>query len=171
MGPVEILFITVTVIFAAIGVVRGYPRELGVTVMLLIALFVLTFFDSQFSAQIDALLTGLGLSAANVQLVRAMSAGLFLIIITFISYQGISLVFPGSKGNTFLSLMVGLINGYLFAGSMWYYQAEAGWPVLDVVPPYSALYDFLYQLLPPAILTWQYFIGLAVALLILRVVK
>ena len=43
MGPVEVVFLVVIGIFGAIGVVRGSQRELGVTTMLLLALFVITF--------------------------------------------------------------------------------------------------------------------------------
>ena len=44
MGPIELLFLVVIGLFGAIGVVRGYQRELGVTTMLLLTLFVIEFF-------------------------------------------------------------------------------------------------------------------------------
>jgi len=47
MGPVELVFGLLVVIFAAIGVVRGYARELGITTMLLLALFVIEFTDEK----------------------------------------------------------------------------------------------------------------------------
>ncbi len=40
MGPIEVLWGTVLFIFVVIAVVRGYNRELGVTVILLLVLFV-----------------------------------------------------------------------------------------------------------------------------------
>ena len=43
MGPIEIVFLLLVAVFIVIGIVRGYARELGVTTMLLIALFVLEF--------------------------------------------------------------------------------------------------------------------------------
>ena len=43
MGPIEITFFVMVAIWALIGVIRGYNRELGITTMLLIALFVLVF--------------------------------------------------------------------------------------------------------------------------------
>ena len=45
MGPIEFVFLTLFLIFGIIGVMRGYGRELGVTTMLLLALFVLEFID------------------------------------------------------------------------------------------------------------------------------
>ena len=43
MGPVEVVFLILIGLFGAIGVVRGWQRELGVTTMLLITLFVIEF--------------------------------------------------------------------------------------------------------------------------------
>jgi hypothetical protein len=91
--------------------------------------------------------------------------------VAFISYQGLGLAFPGSGQNHFVSLLVGLVNGYLFAGSIWWYLQSAGWPLGKVTQTYTPLYEFLVQLLPPAIFGWQFYILVAVAMLIFRVVK
>ena len=94
-------------------------------------------------------------------------------LMTFISYQGVTLVFPIKSTSWFLGLGIGLINGYLFAGSMWYYLQRAGWPLLHSVvkPEYSQLNDTLIKLMPPAIFSWQALLLMVVALLILRIWK
>jgi hypothetical protein len=171
MGPIELLFLTVVALFGAIGIVRSYQRELGVTTLLLIALFVLTFLQANFSEQVSSLVQRLGIDQASVDGVYAIFASFFLSIVTFISYQGLGLIFPGSGKKWFLSLLVGILNGYLYAGSVWYYLDWANWPIGLVVPKYTAFYEFAVQLLPPAIFGWQYFILVAVAMLLLRVVK
>lgn len=171
MGPIEILFVTVIFLFGAIGIVRGYTRELGVTTMLLMTLFVITFVDTRLGEQISALLENAGLSESNVTSLFSLVACIILILVTFMSYQGITLTFPGSGGNWLLGWLVGLINGYLFAGSIWYYLAKADWIFFDVLPDYTTLYQFLVKILPPAIFSWPYFILLAVGMLILRVVR
>ncbi len=172
MGPVEVVFLVVIGIFGAIGVVRGYQRELGVTTMLLLALFVLGFLtDSSFGTRIDGFLKDAGMSDQALTSFWAMMAVGLLLLVTFISYQGLGLVYPGSGKNGFISLLVGLVNGYLFAGSIWYYLAEADWPLTNVVPDFSPFYDFFVQILPPAIFGWQFFILLAVAMLLFRVLK
>lgn len=171
MGPVETLFLTLFVLFGAIGIVRGYVKELGVTTLLLIGLFVIDFLEERFGTQVTALLIWLGIEQNQADAVYALIACLFLIFIAFISYQGVTLTFPGAGSNWTLGLAVGLINGYLFAGSIWYYLAQAGWPLAKVSEPYTDLYKFLVQLLPPEILSWPYFIGLAVLMLILRTLK
>lgn len=172
MGPVEVVFLVVIVLFGAIGIVRGYQRELGVTTMLLIVLFVLEFLtNTSFGERIDDLLLGAGMTPSNLKTMWALVAVGAILLVTFVSYQGLGLVYPGSGKNNFVSLLVGLINGYLFAGSIWYYLSEANYPFANVEPPFSAFYDFFVQILPPAIFPWQFFILLAVTMLIIRVLR
>lgn len=171
MGPIELLFLTVTVLFGAIGIVRSYQRELGVTTILLIGLFVITFLNDRLGGQIDSLFAAAGVAESQLAALRAIVYTIFLIIVVFIAYEGVSLIFPGSGKNWFVSLLVGLINGYLFAGSIWYYLDAAGWPLGKVTQPFSPFYEFAVQLLPPAVFGWQYFILVAVAMLLIRVIR
>lgn len=172
MGPVEVVFLILIGLFGAIGVVRGWQRELGVTTMLLITLFVIEFvFTTSVGQRVESFFAGAGVSQEQMVVAESMIAVGLLLLVAFISYQGQSLVYPGSGKNSFLSLLIGLLNGYLFAGSIWYYLARADWPLADIVPDFSQFYDFFVQILPPAIFGWQFFILLAVAMLILRVVK
>ena len=172
MGPIELLFLTIFGLFGAIGVVRGYQRELGVTTMLLLALFVIEFFmATALGDRVTALLSNAGVSETQIATIVALTACAMLLFVTFISYQGLGLIYPGSGRNHFLSLLIGLVNGYLLAGSIWWYLQSAGWPLGKVTDDYSAVYDFLVKLLPPDIFGWQFFILVAVAMLIIRVVR
>jgi hypothetical protein len=168
VGPVEVVFLVVVGIFIAIAFVRGYGMELGVTTMLLIALFVLEFVNERYQALVNE---ALNITTGQAGILRPWLFVLFLLVITFISYQGNTLSFPGSGNKPFFNFGVGLLNGYLFAGSIWYYLATAGWAGLPVVPTYTPTYEALVRLLPPAVFSWPYFIGLAVVLLIARVWK
>lgn len=172
MGPVEGVFLAVIAMFGAIGVVRGWQQELGVTTMLLLALFVISFiFTTSVGDRLNSALSGVGVSETQMVTIQALFAVGLLLIVTFISYQGVGLAYPGGKKNSLLSLAIGLINGYLLAGSLWYYLAKANWLGANIVPDFSQFYQFFSQILPPAIFGWQFFILLAVAMLILRVVK
>lgn len=170
MGPIEVVFLVVLAIFTVIGIVRGFPRELGVTTMLLIALFVLEFFFERYLVSVDQALA-IATGQDVVTPARAWLYVIVLLVVTFISYQGQTLAFPGTGGRLFFDAGVGFLNGYLLAGSIWYYLAQAGWPGLSVIPTYTPAYQAMLPLLPPAVFSWPYFIGLAVLLLIARVWK
>jgi hypothetical protein len=174
MTPVGVVFLVVMLVFGIVGIVRGVGKELGITTMLLLALMLLQLTATLFASRIASFLTQVfGVSPADVPTIIAACSALFLLVLTFISYQGITLIFPIQSNSWFLGLGIGLINGYLFAGSMWYYLQKAGWPLLHSVvkPEYSQLNDTLYKLMPPAIFSWQALLLMVVALLILRIWK
>ncbi len=172
MGPVELTYFIVLVLFGAIGLVRGYARELGATTMLLIGLFVCVFLDTYGEKYWSQFLEFIAGSDPTAQLtVQAVIFCLFLLVIAFISYQGETLIFPTKGKSTFISLWTGVLNGYLLAGSIWYYLACANWPFGKVQPPYTKLYYAISTILPPAIFKWQYLIALVILMLILRVWK
>ena len=171
MGPIEAVFLAMFIIFGVIGVVRGYARELGVTTMLLIALFVTEIIDERFATQFYSLLGRLDVPATSQNEIKTLIFIVFLILLTFITYQGETLSFPGKGKSNVYGLGAGLLNGYLFAGSLWYYLHKAGWPLFRVQAPFTDFYDLAVKLLPPAIFRWEYLIALAVFMLIIRVVK
>lgn len=174
MTPVGVVFLVVMLLFGVIGIVRGVAKELGATTMLLVALMLLQLTVTLFASRIASFLTQVfGVSPADVPMIVAACSALFLLVMTFISYQGVTLVFPIKSESWFLGLGIGLINGYLFAGSMWYYLQKAGWPLMHslVKPEYSQLNETLYKLMPPAIFSWQALLLMVVALLVLRIWK
>jgi len=172
MGPIELIFLTTFIIFGVIGVTRGYGRELGVTTMLFIALFVIELVDERYQEPFTRLLTTFaGTDEPAQAAARALIYCVIILVITFISYEGETLSFPGKRGRVFFDLGSGLLNGYLFAGSLWYYLDQAGWPILKPVGEFSDFYKAMVNFLPPAVFTWQYLIALAVIMLIARIWK
>jgi hypothetical protein len=184
MGPIELIFFVSLFIFGFIGIVRGVSRELGVTLMLLLGLMVLLLLDAFAAEQMQKFLELLVGPNEALQLeIKYLSYVAFLIFIAFISYEGRTISFAsvplladfaksaGVSGNPLASLAAGLINGYLLAGSIWYYLACADWPFLDVQPPFNDLYYALGAIMPPAIFKWQYMVVLVVLLLIIKVIR
>jgi hypothetical protein len=174
MGPIGLVFLVVMLLFGVIGIVRGVAKELGVTVMLLAALMILQLIDSMFKTRITQMLNqAFGIPPSSVPTFLAICSALFLLLITFISYQGVTITYPIKSHSWFLGLGIGLINGYLFAGSMWYYLQTAGWPLLNSVikPVYSEVTQNIMKLLPPEIFSWQVLLLMVVFLLIMRVWK
>ena len=172
MGAIEISFILLFLIFGIVGLVRGFHRELGVTILLLLTLFVMLLLDQQFPATRKQIFEFIaGVNVADQAVAKTLVYSAFLVMMIFVSYHGETLSFPSAARNPTLSLLAGLLNGYLFAGSLWYYLAEAHWPFINVTAPFSSFYYAAMRLLPPTILDWRYVIALVTILLILRVWK
>ncbi|OQA39046.1 MAG: hypothetical protein BWY52_03171 [Chloroflexi bacterium ADurb.Bin325] len=169
MGYLEIAFIAVWIMFAVIGVIRGYPRELGVTAMLLIALFVTEFIEERYQAFANRALAYFVGSDATAQLTARMLLYCgFLIVIAYIAYEGDTLVFRGKRGKLAFDLGNGILNGYLFVGSLWYYLNSANYPLLGRSGDLSPLNQAIIRFLPPAVFTWQYLIVLVILLILAR---
>jgi len=174
VGPVEIVFVTVWIVFGIIGVARGLWRELGATTMLLIALLVLQLLTNPKAPGYNywkLLLSLFVTDPAAYQPVTSIIATVFLLLMAFISYEGETLTFPGKGSNWFFSLGAGLLNGYLFAGSIWFYLDKAGWPGGLIGPPFTPFYTNVVKLLPLAVLPWWLLLILVVFMMIMRVLK
>ncbi|HEX9116628.1 MAG TPA: hypothetical protein VGA61_11210 [Anaerolineae bacterium] len=170
MGPVEIIFITIIILFGIIGVARGFHKELGITTMLLLTLFLIELAESRFATQLNGLLSLIG-GEGNLTVTKAIVYTLALLGVTFISYQGETLTFPGGGRSHIVAAMVGLLNGYLLVGSIWHYLAQANWAGMGIRPPFTQFYQVAVKLLPPAVLDWPFLIIMVALMLILRVWK
>ncbi len=142
MGPIEGLWGSILIIFVFIGLIRGFLKELGVTVVLVTALTVFNYLVPWLENFINkGGLLALGLSPADRGQLVSPGAGnalwfiftLLTIGAVFVSYQGEVLVYNGSAPKfpvgTLLSLLVGAINGYLFTGTLWWFLNRYNYPV------------------------------------------
>lgn len=141
MGPIEVLWGTVVLFFVMITLVRGYTRELGITILLLLVLFVEVYFGQQIETILKTKVFTQVFKLLNVQqndeLQRLLLALIFqsaLILVLYLGYEGRTLSFPGApaKGleGFLLNVFIGVVNGWLFAGSIWYYMDKYGYPYL-----------------------------------------
>jgi len=135
--PIEVYFFTAVFVFVLIALVRGFLKELGVTTIVVVALFLLMQFGSLLEASINkAMMAGVVQkvmpASAEGDPVQATIFILFIIFAAFISYHGETLAFTGKapKGGEgiLLTAMIGAANGYLIAGSIWYYLHKYGYP-------------------------------------------
>ena len=171
MGPVEIVFTVIWLLFGFIGLVRGLWKELGVTVMLFIGLLFLQMLVGPLAKYWTTFLGYFTTDPNQQKIITDMISVAILLIIAFISYQGEILTYPGKGDNWFFSLGSGLLNGWLLAGSVWFYFNQAGWPGGLVNPPFSQYYNTMVKLLPPAVLPWTVLALLVVFMMVLRVLK
>lgn len=137
MIPIEVYFFTAVFIFTLIALVRGFLKELGVTTVMVVALFLLKQFGAILEATVQKAMTvgavqSIMPSSAQGDPMQAAVFILFLIFAAFISYHGETLAFSGKapKGGEgiLLTAMIGAANGYLIAGSIWYYLDKFGYP-------------------------------------------
>ena len=181
MTPVESLWIVLVVLFGVVGIVRGFLKELGVTLVLIVMVFGLTRLDENLKKLLDMVtnvskIQSVGQLYGNPTVWLIFYAGLILGVM-YIAYQGYVIKYPGNepKGmqGTLLALMVGLINGYLFVGSLWYYIDKYKQPLqaLGIIQgEYSALAQKLLKVLPPELLS-PFLPFLVVFMIVLLVIK
>ncbi len=181
MGPIEILWGTIVIMFVIVAMVRGYDTELGATTIMLAGLLVLSLFTDLL--HLDELLRSLLQTSvfsgpgqqASVNLVLVLTyQGIFLLI-TIAGYAGRVLNWEGlpirGLARSGFNLLVGAINGWLVAGTLWYYLDLWDYPVPETIfrPPLSSFAEQLVRYTPPAVLSFTSLIIIVVVLLLLRV--
>lgn len=179
MGPVEVIFGIIAIFITLIALARGYPKELGNTVIILATIFVLSFFE----VRLVSLLTtvGSGLLGGDAQAINLLLSSLFELLFistVFASYAGITFDFPGRPQpppvGPVLTLAVGLLNGYLIAGTLWYYQDRFQYPtqLLGLIQlPLTATGQAMAAVLPQNLFESPVYWMIPVAVLIILRVK
>ena len=180
MTPVETLWIGLVLAFALTGIVRGFLRELGVTLVLIVALFGLTRLAGYMPRLLELTTTVLKVPVSSWVDRDPIWLIFYLVMIfgvIFIAYQGYVVKYPGNepKGmqGILLSLMIGVINGYLAIGSVWYYVHKYEGPVRAlglIQSDYTPLAQRLLKVLPPDVLA-PYLPFLIVFMIVLLVLK
>jgi hypothetical protein len=137
MGALELLWFALIIVFAFIGIVRGYPKELGATTSILLAILVLTEWGEKIllglDTQLGGLLGGSFLAGPFSNLIQAaFYLGLFIAMV-FLSYHGETLAFRGDAPlgplGVAMNAINGAVNGYLISGTIWYYLDRFDYPI------------------------------------------
>jgi uncharacterized membrane protein required for colicin V production len=172
MIAIEIVFLVIVALFGVIGLMRGWRKEIIATAGITLAIFA----DAKFG---KAIMGFLGEKATNLH--RFILKSSFFIIIAFFSYQGPSLARIVKIGRSwerknieiaeaFLSTVVGLINGYLIAGGIWYYLYKQDYPLPPNIfrTPLSETAEHIIRYLPQS---WmEPFLPLLIVMLFLFVI-
>ncbi|MGD9098931.1 MAG: hypothetical protein PVF45_00525 [Anaerolineae bacterium] len=142
MGGIEIYAMTVVFILGCVGLIRGASKELGVTMALVVLLAVFAQFEAlvgpdQLPGKLNTILSGFGLGSNDVTRQR-MVAWVFycaaMLVTTFMAYHGQdTLAFrwqsPSGLPGMALGWLAGALNGYLIAGTLWYYMRVLDYPM------------------------------------------
>ena len=140
------VFFLLIIFFGIVGIVRGFLKELGVTLVLIATLFaidqlipVITGFIN--SGNLQALGLGPVQTSETTKKFLYVVFSLVMIVAAFISYQGETLTYEGKqpKGiiGWLLSFLIGAVNGYLLVGTLWNLAEMYGYPFGIVQQPLS----------------------------------
>jgi len=179
MEPIEYIFLIIGGFIALVSMARGYAKDLGNTLIFMVAIFLLTFLDSQIEQGMNIVgRTLLGVNTMDTgwgkQLMALAFIGVFVSIV-FASYAGRTFEYGGAQApppqGTLLNLAIGLLNGYLVAGTIWHYLDKYDYPLPEFRPPLSPLAESIVPFLPERIFPSPVYWMLPVALLILLKVR
>jgi len=135
VAPIEVFFGLIVFIFSLIGLVRGFLKELGVTTVIMCLLFFLSLFEPHLD---KGMVKMLSVNSQFIPIDRGdeLQCWLFISVIVaaaFVSYQGETLAFGGEAPRGYqgliLGLLIGLLNGYLIAGAVWFYMDKFSYPI------------------------------------------
>lgn len=130
MVQLSTLFYMLIFMFAVVGFMRGWTKEVVATAGVILALFA--------TWQFDPILLQPLTQGANPQQIFFLYCGI-LVLVTLFAYQTPSAAERLSEGRMWgrrreglqerlLGLVVGGVNGYLVFGSIWYYLDRTGYP-------------------------------------------
>lgn len=132
MISLSVLFWMYVAMFAMIGAMRGWAKEVLVISGVIVAQFLVTILETY----IPFLKNMAPISAFWVRIV-------ILILMVFFAYQSPKI--PRNLDNRkfmrdrfediLLGLVIGGVNGYMIFGTAWYYLKEAGYPFNWITPP------------------------------------
>lgn len=173
MGPVQYIFLAIGLMVALIGLARGYDKELGNSIILMITVAVMGFIAARYQTQLTNL-AGSILGVQNTDTFLYLLYTLVFIAIVFSSYSGVTFNYGGKPvtglGGRLISLGVGIFNGYLIAGSLWYFADTFSYPLGGVQEPLNATAAALVEVLPQNVFPDPlYWVVPAAVLLIMRV--
>lgn len=171
MVSLNVLFWIFVGLFAIVGAMRGWAKEILVTFSVILAIFVIVLMQTYlpfFSPD-----SGMSQSA------RFWVETGVIAVLVFFGYQTPNLTaLAGPRftreriQDTLLGMILGALNGYLIVGSIWFYMAAAGYPLEPfILPPdpntsLGQVAISMVDKMPPAYLVppWIYF-AVAVAFL------
>lgn len=154
MVSIEVFFAIIVFIFSLIGLARGFLKELGVTAVIMFLLLFLSKFEPYLDRGMVKMLS-MSTRISALQNHGLMQCWLYVFVLvgaTFISYQGETLAYGGQplRGaqGILLGWLTGLLNGYLVAGSLWFYMDKFNYPIAFLGFSADKLSPFARELVP-----------------------
>jgi hypothetical protein len=154
-------FYALILLFGIIGAGRGWAKELLVIFSMLVALALIATFEHVIPITSDLLAEG--------TLVQFWFRSLVLIILVIFGYQTPKITrFAAAAGRkdtiqeSMLGFFMGMFNGFIIVGSLWYFMSIANYPFQSFAVPPDPNTDMgqaalsVVKYLPPSILIFQH---------------
>jgi uncharacterized membrane protein required for colicin V production len=136
MVYLNFIFICFVIIFAIIGAMRGWAKEMMVTASVILALFIITVLETYVKGLSDSF-------AQPGSTAQFWMRSAIILLLAFFGYQTPNLPKIGGQRfarerfqDSLLGIFLGALNGYLIVGSIWYFLAQANYQAISyIVPP------------------------------------
>jgi hypothetical protein len=155
MMSLTVVFWMYVILFAIIGGMRGWAKEILVSFSVILALTFTTLLSNYVPFIRDVLEKD---SKALFFWLRTI----ILLLLVFFGYQTPNIQRLSAKmtreklEHIILGTVIGAINGYLIAGTIWYYMADAGYPFPQLITAptgdIAKMAETMLQYMPPKLL-------------------
>ena len=156
MVSLNVLFSFFILLFAIIGAMRGWAKELLVTASLILGLFLLQILERHVGVYRTAL-------AAQDPTSQFLIQGGIMALMAFFGYQTPRLSALEAKvlrerfQDVVLGILMGALNGYLLFGTLWYFLDKMGYDQTALIslpedPALAMRFQEILEILPPNVL-------------------
>ena len=155
MVSLVFVFWMYVVLFGIIGGMRGWAKELLVTFSVILALTFTTLLSNYVPFIRDVL-------QKDSQPLYFWVRSIILILLVFFGYQTPNIPRFAAKmtreklQDIILGVVIGALNGYLIAGTIWFYMADAGYPFPDTIMAptgnFAKVAEAMLHYMPPKLL-------------------
>ena len=136
MVYLNFIFYIFVIIFAVIGAMRGWAKEMMVTASAVLALFIITVLETY----VKGLSQSFADQGSTAQFWMRVA---ILLLLSFFGYQTPNLPKMGGERfarerlqDSLLGIFLGALNGYLIVGSIWYFLSAANYQAVSyIIPP------------------------------------
>jgi uncharacterized membrane protein required for colicin V production len=151
MMGLNALFWVMVILFAIIGMSRGWAKELLVIFAVILGMFIITVLERYVPFVRDNLVMNPD-AMVTVVWIRLT----ILLTLVFFGYQTPNLPRIASSNrfvrerlqDSLLGFFLGAVNGYFIFGTIWYFLDAAGYPFQMIQPPEGAIAEATARLMP-----------------------